>query len=253
MTRGHLLRTLFVASLAALALAAASQARAEGGDGDSVYAAGAIEQDDPASEASVTEEAAAAVPAESVRKALSKPPAGKLPPAARAFASVPASDTEGETIVGKTTERAPIVLLPNPGTIPIARGLGSAPAVDKALSALIARHAAENRLPVELANAVVRIESRYNANARSGVHVGLTQINVETARSMGFKGDVSALFDADTNLRYGLRYLAQAYRLAGGDTCGTILRYQAGHRALVMTRAAQVYCSKVQTILARAE
>jgi hypothetical protein len=44
-----------------------------------------------------------------------------------------------------------------------------------------------------------------------------------------------------------------AYKLAGGDTCGTILRYQAGHRAQAMTGAARAYCAKVQTILASAD
>ena len=106
-----------------------------------------------------------------------------------------------------------------------------------ALKPLIARHASENGLPYDLADAVVRIESRYNAGARNGANIGLTQINVRTAQSLGYQGEAAGLLDAETNLRYGLKYLAQAYRLAGGDTCGTILRYQAGHRAQTMTRA----------------
>jgi soluble lytic murein transglycosylase-like protein len=117
---------------------------------------------------------------------------------------------------------------------------------------LIARYASENDLPVELAEAVIRLESRYNAAARNGVNVGLTQINAGTARSMGYKGEVAGLLDAETNLRYGLKYLAQAYKLAGGDTCGTVLRFQSGHRAQAMTRAAKSYCTKVQALLAQA-
>jgi soluble lytic murein transglycosylase-like protein len=117
---------------------------------------------------------------------------------------------------------------------------------------LIARFASENELPVGLADAVIRLESRYNAGARNGANVGLTQINAGTARAMGYKGEVAGLLDAETNLRYGLKYLAQAYRLAGGDTCGTILRFQAGHRAQAMTRAAKTYCTKVQSLLADA-
>ena len=118
---------------------------------------------------------------------------------------------------------------------------------------LIVRVASENAVPFQLADAVVRIESRYNAGARNGPHMGLTQINVRTAQSLGYQGSAGGLLDAETNLRYGLKYLAQAYKLAGGDTCGTILRYQAGHRALTMTSQARAYCARVKTIIAEAE
>ena len=119
------------------------------------------------------------------------------------------------------------------------------------LKPLIVRYAAQNDLPVALADAVIRLESRYNPAARNGANVGLTQINAGTARSLGYMGEVAGLLDAETNLRYGLKYLAQAYKLAGGDTCGTILRFQAGHRAQAMTRAARTYCTKVQSLLAQ--
>jgi soluble lytic murein transglycosylase-like protein len=118
---------------------------------------------------------------------------------------------------------------------------------------LIARHAAAHGIPVSLAEAVVRIESRYNPNARNGPHMGLTQINHRTARSLGYTGAPAGLLEADTNLRYGMKYLGEAYRLAGGDTCGTILRYQAGLRAERMTRAAQTYCGKVKILQASAD
>ncbi|SCY68646.1 lytic transglycosylase domain-containing protein [Microvirga guangxiensis] len=122
-----------------------------------------------------------------------------------------------------------------------------------ALRPLIARYASENDLPYELADAVVRIESRYNPGARNGPNIGLTQINYRTAQSLGYKGDVAGLMDAETNLRYGLKYLSQAYKLAGGDTCGTILRYQFGHRTTTMTGASRAYCARVKVITAAAE
>lgn len=128
------------------------------------------------------------------------------------------------------------------------RIIGDDPVRATKLRPLISRHAAENGIPFGLADAVVRIESRYNSAARNGPYMGLMQIHHRTARSLGYNGDASGLFDADTNLRYGIKYLAMAYRLAGGDTCGTILRYQAGHRATSMTLAARNYCSKVKMI-----
>jgi|GEM_PF-1546495 len=128
------------------------------------------------------------------------------------------------------------------------RIIGDDPVRAAKLRPLISRHAAENGIPFMLADAVVRIESRYNSAARNGPYMGLMQIHHRTARSLGYNGDASGLFDPDTNLRYGIKYLAMAYRLAGGDTCGTILRYQAGHRATSMTLAARSYCSKVKMI-----
>jgi soluble lytic murein transglycosylase-like protein len=119
-----------------------------------------------------------------------------------------------------------------------------------AMRPLIAKYAAAHGVPVGLADAVVRVESRYNPQARNGVNIGLTQINPLTARSLGFSGSHAELMNPETNLNYGIKYLGGAYKLAGGDTCGTILRYQAGHRATRMTGAAQSYCSKVKLIMA---
>ena len=56
------------------------------------------------------------------------------------------------------------------------------------LKPLIARYASQHDFRYELADAVVRIESRYNAGARNGPNLGLTQINVRTARSLGLYG-----------------------------------------------------------------
>jgi hypothetical protein len=47
-----------------------------------------------------------------------------------------------------------------------------------------------------------------------------------------------------------MKYLGTAYKLSGGDVCGTIMRYQGGHYARRMSRAAVVYCSKVKRHMA---
>jgi soluble lytic murein transglycosylase-like protein len=56
--------------------------------------------------------------------------------------------------------------------------------------------------------------------------------------------------DPDTNLAWGMKYLGGAYRLGGGDVCGTVLRYQGGHRATRMTAASRRYCGDVNAMLA---
>jgi soluble lytic murein transglycosylase-like protein len=43
------------------------------------------------------------------------------------------------------------------------------------------------------------------------------QIKLGTARGLGYSGDAQGLHDANTNLTYGVKYLAGAYRAANGN------------------------------------
>ena len=127
----------------------------------------------------------------------------------------------------------------------------SAPAGSEGIKAIVARHAAANGVPFSLADAVVRVESRYNPRASHAGNYGLMQIRHQTARGMGYSGSAGGLLDAETNARYGMKYLAMAYKMAGGDTCRTIMKYQSGHMATRMSGANRTYCAKVRTITAR--
>jgi soluble lytic murein transglycosylase-like protein len=117
------------------------------------------------------------------------------------------------------------------------------------LSSLIAAKAAAHGVPVELARAVVRVESNYHANVtgRAG-EVGLMQIKYQTARGLGYSGTRAALYDPATNLEWGMRYLAGAHKLAGGSLCGTLAKYQGGHGTRG-TRTSHNYCGRVQTVM----
>src|SRR3989440_5689955 len=101
---------------------------------------------------------------------------------------------------------------------------------DGALGAMIARHAAASGLPAELVHRVVVRESRYNARARNGGNLGLMQIRHATARSMGYAGSAAGVLDAETNLTYAVRYLAGAYRAAGGNAIRAVTYYASGYR-----------------------
>lgn len=127
----------------------------------------------------------------------------------------------------------------------------AAPAGSDAIKAIIARHAAAEGVPFALADAVVRVESRYNPRASNAGNYGLMQIRHQTARGLGYSGGAGGLLDAETNARFGMKYLAQAYRLAGGDTCRTIMKYQSGHLANRLSGANRTYCAKVRTITAQ--
>ena len=72
-------------------------------------------------------------------------------------------------------------------------------------AAIISRHAQELGVPEALAHAVVQVESNYRANARGQAgEIGLMQIKPATARGIGFSGSTQALFDPETNIRYGM-------------------------------------------------
>jgi soluble lytic murein transglycosylase-like protein len=118
-------------------------------------------------------------------------------------------------------------------------------------SAIVARYAASYGVPVSLAHAVIKIESNYRPNmVGSAGEIGLMQIKPATARMMGYSGSTKGLFDPDTNIKYGMKYLAMAQDLGGGTTCGTILKYNAGHAATRMNPVSAAYCSKVKVQMA---
>ena len=58
---------------------------------------------------------------------------------------------------------------------------------------------------------------------------GLMQIKLATARSMGYTGSAAGLLDPDTNLTYGVRYLAGAYRAARGNHGRAVGYYASGY------------------------
>ena len=56
-----------------------------------------------------------------------------------------------------------------------------------------------------------------------------SQIKLATARALGYSGDAEGLRDPETNLKYGVKYLAGAYRAAGGDHDRAVKYYAAGY------------------------
>jgi len=97
------------------------------------------------------------------------------------------------------------------------------------LDSLIARHAAANNLPEDLLRRVIKRESGGNPRVISAGNYGLMQIKLATARSMGYTGTAAGLLDADTNMTYAVKYLAGAYRVAGGNTGRAVHYYAAGY------------------------
>ncbi|WP_346894290.1 transglycosylase SLT domain-containing protein [uncultured Roseibium sp.] len=128
---------------------------------------------------------------------------------------------------------------------------GKSAARTKNYARLIRKAAKKHGVPERVALAVVQVESNFNPRARGRAgEIGLMQIKPATARGLGFRGASKALYDPQTNLEWGMRYLAGAHKRASGDLCGTILRYNAGHFAKRMNPVSSRYCRKIKAILA---
>lgn len=97
------------------------------------------------------------------------------------------------------------------------------------LDLLIAKYADHYDVPVALVRRVVNRESTFNPKARNGPYWGLMQILPQTARTMGHSGPASELLDAETNLKYAVRYLRGAYLVAGGDHDLAVRHYARGY------------------------
>ena len=94
---------------------------------------------------------------------------------------------------------------------------------------MVERHATANNVPTELVHRVIMRESRYNPRAVSKGNYGMMQIKLATARGVGYTGTAEGLLDPDTNLRYGVRYLAGAYRTANGHHGRAVGYYASGY------------------------
>ncbi|MDA9521607.1 murein transglycosylase [Bradyrhizobium sp. CCBAU 11434] len=115
---------------------------------------------------------------------------------------------------------------------------------------IIERETARTNLPADIAEAVVFVESGYNsAVVGSAGELGLMQLRLETAATLGFKGNAAELAEPDINIHYGVLHLSRAWRLAGGDLCRTLMKYRASHDEEEMTPRSQVYCNRARNRL----
>jgi soluble lytic murein transglycosylase-like protein len=124
------------------------------------------------------------------------------------------------------------IVTPEAVTTGIAPATVAAPAITggRPYDSLIASHAASHGIPAEIVHRVIVRESRYRANAMGrGGASGLMQIKLSTARAMGYSGSAAGLLDPDTNLTYGVKYLAGAYRVARGHHGRTVGYYASGY------------------------
>jgi hypothetical protein len=117
--------------------------------------------------------------------------------------------------------------------------------------ALIEKEAAQSGLAPEIAEAVMAVESGFNPAVIGGAgEIGLMQILPSTARMLGFAGTLADLAVPATNIHFGVTYLAEAWRRAGGDLCTAVMKYRAGHGETRFSFLSVNYCIAVRSKLA---
>jgi len=97
------------------------------------------------------------------------------------------------------------------------------------LRALINKYADLYEVPRPLVHRVIIRESHHRPGARNGPYYGLMQILPATARGMGYRGSPAGLLDAETNLKYAVKYLRGAWLLADGSHDRAVMWYARGY------------------------
>ncbi|MGQ0647842.1 MAG: transglycosylase SLT domain-containing protein [Gemmatimonadaceae bacterium] len=105
------------------------------------------------------------------------------------------------------------------------------------LSAAIYDAAINERIDPELAFPLVRLESQFNERATSPVGAtGLTQLMLATARDYDQTITRESLYDRETNLRIGFRYLRRMIKWQRGDIQMALLAYNRGPAAVIAAK-----------------
>lgn len=94
---------------------------------------------------------------------------------------------------------------------------------------IIRRESRDQRVPMDLITAIIAVESNWDelARGRDG-EIGLMQILPATAFQMGFRGAPDTLFDPETNIHFGAKYLRWQLDRFRGSTDFAIAGYNAG-------------------------
>jgi soluble lytic murein transglycosylase-like protein len=96
------------------------------------------------------------------------------------------------------------------------------PAVSEAtrnsVQAMIKASAPRYGVPTWFAMKIAKVESGYNPSVTGGAgEIGVFQLKCQTARGIGYRGSCSGLYNASTNVQYGLKYLSMAVKSSNGN------------------------------------
>jgi soluble lytic murein transglycosylase-like protein len=152
------------------------------------------------------------------------------PEALAAVALAPATGPKAlktAMVVRAVAEVAPSAALVEPEITPSAFAKADTPHGN--LDGLIVKYASIYEVPVDLVRRVVKRESNFNPAAYHHGYWGLMQIKHATARGLGYDGPAKGLLDAETNLRYAVKYLRGAWLVSGGNHDEAVRLYANGY------------------------
>jgi soluble lytic murein transglycosylase-like protein len=99
-------------------------------------------------------------------------------------------------------------------------------------------------VPTWFALRIAQIESGYNPGARGAAgEIGVFQLKCQTARGLGYRGSCGGLYNAATNIRYGLKHLSLAVRSSKGNLKLAASKHNGGlgRKTLVRKYVAMVF------------
>lgn len=109
---------------------------------------------------------------------------------------------------------------------------------------MIKAQAPGHGVPTWFALRIAKIESGYNPAARGAAgEIGVFQLKCQTARGLGYRGSCGGLYNAATNIRYGLKHLSLAVRSSKGNLKLAASKHNGGlgRKTLVRKYVAMVF------------
>lgn len=193
-----------------IAMAAAAAQRAANGDAKTDPVTAAAEQGGPTVELA----------------AVASSPDASGAPAALGYAAPPLpAGNDALAAQSEAMQTAGLVMADAPASMTIMTNGSS----NDRINLLISKYAAMYGVPERLVHRVARRESTYNPRALHRGNYGLMQIRYNTARGLGYDGKPAGLLDAETNLKYAVKYLRGAWIVAGKDEKAADWLYRTGY------------------------
>lgn len=112
------------------------------------------------------------------------------------------------------------------------------------VQAMIKSQAPHYGVPTWFALRIAKIESGFNPLVTGGVgEIGVYQLKCQTARGIGYSGSCSGLYNASTNIRFGLKYLSMAVKSSHGNMRLAASKHNGGlgRKSLVPRYVAMVF------------
>ena len=112
------------------------------------------------------------------------------------------------------------------------------------VKAMIAAEAPSYGVPKWFALKIARVESNYNPMVTGAAgEIGVFQMKCQTAHGIGYHGSCSGLYNASTNIHWGLRYLSMAVKSSHGNLRLAASKHNGGlgRKSMVRSYVAMVF------------